>query len=230
MIEDWTSYRVADFIPFTAEVYFRLLERMGETFWPLHLLTVAMGLLIVLLALNGRGRVACVLLAGFWAWVGVTFLMQRYAQLNWAGEYFAWGFLAQAALLVLIALSGRGSASAGRPAGVSGWVGLTLGLAGVLAYPVIAPLAGFGWLQAETFGIHPDPTAVATIGIALVAFDGAWRWLAFVVPGLWCLISILTLQVLDAPWAMVLVCFLVLGTIAMVWQSVSGAARSRMSA
>ncbi len=229
MIDDWTSYRVADFIPFTAEVYFRLLERMGETFWPLHLLTIAMGLLIVLFVLYGRGRLACLLLAGLWAWVGVTFLMQRYAQINWAGEYFAWGFLAQTAVLALVALTGRGLATAGRPASLPGWIGLTLAFAGVAAYPLIAPLAGFAWLQAETFGLHADPTAVATIGIVLLALDGAWRWLAFIIPGLWCLISVLTLQALDAPWSPVPIVLLVLGAVAMAWQSIGNAVSHRMT-
>jgi hypothetical protein len=228
VIDDWTSYRVADFIPFTADVYFRLLERVGETFWPSHVLTMGGGLTILVLVLYGRARMAGLLLAGVWTWVGVTFLMQRYAQLNWAGEYFGWGFLVQAALLVLLALTGRGLASAGRPAGMAGWMGLLLVLAGVAAYPVIAPLAGFGWFQAETFGIHADPTAVATIGFVLLALDGAWRWLVFIVPALWCLISVLTLQALDAPWSQVLVFILALGTIAMLWQSVENAVRTRM--
>ena len=227
MIDDWSSYRIADFIPFTADVYFRLIERVGEAFWPLHLLTVAIGLVTVLLALFGRGRAASVLLALVWGWVGVTFLIQRYAQLNWAGEYFGWGFLAQAALLALIALTGHGLATAGRPPGVSGWAGLALAVAGLLLYPLIAPLAGHGWFQAETFGIHPDPTAVATIGVLLLLLDGAWRWLAFVIPGLWCLISLLTLQVLDAQWTMLLGIFIVLGVTAMVWRSVESAIRAR---
>ncbi len=229
MIEDWSSYRVADFIPFTADVYFRLIERVGEAFWPLHLLTVAIGLVTLLLALFGRGRAACLLLAVVWGWVGVTFLIQHYTQLSWAGEYFGWGFLAQAALLALIALTGRCLAAAGRPAGMSGWVGLALAVAGLLLYPWIAPLAGYGWFQAETFGIHPDPTAVATIGVVVLMLDGAWRWLAFIIPGLWCLISLLALHVLDAPWTMLLGVCILLGVIAMVWQSVERAIRARLA-
>jgi len=34
--------RLQDFIPFTAEVYFRLLERVGEAFWQQQLLTLAL--------------------------------------------------------------------------------------------------------------------------------------------------------------------------------------------
>ena len=229
MIDDWASYRVADFVPFTAEVYFRLIERAGESFWPLHLLTVATGLVALILALRGRGRVAALLLAVVWAWVGITFLMQRYTQLNWAGEYFGWGFLVQAALLALIALTGLGLTGPGRPPGVPGWVGLALAVTGLLLYPIIAPLTGHGGFQAETFGIHPDPTVVATLGIGLLMLDGAWRWLAFIVPYLWCLISALTLQVLNVPWVLVLYAVIVVAVLAMVWQSMANVVRVRMS-
>ncbi len=229
MIDDWASYRVADFIPFTAEVYFRLIERVGEAFWPLHLLTVAMGLAALVLALRGRGRIACLLLAAVWAWVGITFLMQRYAQLNWAGEYFGWGFLAQAAFLALIALIGLGLAGSGRPRDIPGWMGLVLATVGLVLYPFIAPLAGQGGFQSETFGIHPDPTAVATIGILFLVFDGAWRWLAVLVPILWCLISAMTLQVLDAPWAQLLYLVVVLAVATMVWQLIANAFSIRKS-
>lgn len=40
----WQTYRLEDFIPFTPEVYWRLLERINEAFWPLHVLAVAIGL------------------------------------------------------------------------------------------------------------------------------------------------------------------------------------------
>ena len=66
-MNEWTSYRLQDFIPFTAEVYFRLLERMRETFWPLHLLTLALGATTLVLALKHRPRLACLLLAPLWA-------------------------------------------------------------------------------------------------------------------------------------------------------------------
>ena len=227
MIDDWFSYRVADFVPFTAEVYFRLIERVGETFWPMHLLTVAMGLATLILVLRGRGRIACLLLAVVWGWVGITFMMQRYAQLNWAGEYFGWGFLMQAALLALIAWIGHGLTGSGRPRGVPGWTALALTVVGLVLYPFIAPLAGYDGFQAETFGIHPDPTAVATLGIVLLALDGGWRWLAILIPVFWCLISALTLQVLDAPWAMLLHAIAVLAATTMIWKLIADVVRAR---
>ena len=35
-------------------------------------------------------------------------------------------------------------------------------------YPLIAPALERPWTQSETFGITPDPTAIATLGILLL--------------------------------------------------------------
>lgn len=227
---DPASYSVADFVPFTAEVYFRLIERFGEMLWPWHGATLALGLAAVILAWRGRPRIACALLAVPWAWVGTAFLGQQYAQLNWAGNWFAGAFLVEAGILLLLAATGAGFDRAGAvpatgPASVRKYSipragGQVLATIGLIAYPAIAPLAGFGALQAETFGIHPDPTAVATLGIALLVMRGAGLWLAVAIPALWCLVTGLTLQVLDAPWAAVPLAVAAAAIILAGWKSV----------
>jgi len=219
---DWTSYAVADFIPFTAEVYFRLIERVSEDWWPLHLFTLGVGLAAAALGWAGRVRFAGGLLAAALVWVGATFLIAEYAQLNWAGVWFGRAFVIEAALLLLFVFTRpRGPKASWRWSG-SELAGLALAVLGVLVYPLIAPLAGYGWSRTEVFGIHPDPTAVAALGIALVMLRG-WRlWIIAVVPLSWCLISGLTLQVLQAPWF--LVPFVAIGAalFGMVWRGVAG--------
>lgn len=200
MIADWRTYSAADFIPFTAEVYFRLIERVNAALWPAQLLALAGGCAVLVLAWRGRARIATALSAAAWAWVGPSFLLQRYGELSWAGRYFGWAFLLEAALLLALAASGRGIARPGSQHGAGRAAGLAAAGIG-LAYPLIAPLAARPWLQAETFGIHPDPTAIATLGIGLAALRGPWLWAVLVVPGLWCLAAGVTLQVLGAPWA-----------------------------
>lgn len=225
MIDDLTSYRIADFIPFTADVYLRLLERVGETFWPLHLLTVALGLSALFLALRGQGRIACGLLALIWAWVGVIFLMQRYAQLNWAGEYFGWGFVAQAGLLLLLATLGWGQRRLPGPRRATGWMASGLAVFGLLGYPLMAWLSGHGVYQAETFGIHPDPTAVATLGIIAIALRGPVLWLTLLIPLLWCLVTGLTLQALDVAWAPIPLAVMVIALVVVIVQAMVGTGR-----
>ncbi|TMU25599.1 MFS transporter permease [Halomonas sp. ATBC28] len=216
----WTSYQLQDFIPFTAEVYFRLLERMGETFWPLHLLTLALGAAALVLALQHRPRIACLLPAPLWAFVAVAFFFQRYAALNWAGGYVGYAFIAQSLLLVLMALTGWGMDKASRRTSPPVVMGTAITLFGLIIMPLIAPLSGGTWYQAEVFGIHADPTAVTTLGLVLIMLRSFALWLAAIIPALWLVVSGLTLQVLESTGAAVLFAVLVIALVGLVWKSI----------
>ena len=196
MIADWTSYQLADFVPYGPEVYLRLIARVGESYWPLHGLMLLAGLALLILAVRGRGRIACLLLAGAWAWVGWGFFLQHYAELNVAGRSLGGAFFAQALLLLLIA--GIGGPAVVRPASpVIRMAAGLLALGGLLAYPLIGLYLGDSRFQAETFGLHPDPTVVVTLGIALLALRGPTLLVAVTLPVLWGILSGLHRQVLE---------------------------------
>ena len=216
----WTSYQLQDFIPFTADVYFRLLERMGETFWPLHLLTLALGAAILVLALKHRTRLACLLPAPLWVFVAVTFFIQRYAELNWAGGYVGYAFIAQAVILVVIALTGWGMDTAPRATNPPVAIGIAISLFGLVIMPLMAPLSGGSWFQAEVFGIHADPTAVTTLGLVLIMLRGFALWIAAIIPALWLVVSGLTLQALDSIGAAVLFAVWAIALAGLVWKSI----------
>lgn len=219
-MNEWTSYKLQDFIPFTAEVYFRLLERMGETFWPLHLLTLALGATTLVLALKQRTRLACLLPAPLWAFVAVAFFIQRYAELNWVGGYVGYAFIAQAVLLVGMALTGWGMDNAPRATNPPVATGITITLFGLIIMPLMAPLSGGSWYQAEVFGIHADPTAMTTLGLVLIMLRGIALWLAAIIPALWLVVSGLTLQVLDSTGASVLFAILAIALVGLIWKSI----------
>lgn len=223
-MNEWTSYQLQDFIPFTADVYFRLLERMGETFWPLHLLTLAVGAAALMMALKQRPRLACLLPAPLWAFVAVAFFLQRYAELNWAGGYVGDAFIVQAMLLVLMALTGWGMDNAPRATHPPVAIGIAITLFGLVLMPTLMPLiaslSGGSWYQAEVFGIHADPTAVTTLGLVLIVLRGFALWIAAIIPALWLVVSGLTLQVLDSTNAAVLFTVLVIALIGLVWKSI----------
>ncbi|MGM0522255.1 MAG: DUF6064 family protein [Pseudomonadota bacterium] len=220
-MNEWTSYQLQDFIPFTAEVYFRLLERMGETFWPLHLLTLALGAAPLVLALTHRTRLACLLPAPLWVFVAVAFFFQRYAALNWAGGYVGNAFIAQAVLLALMALTGWGMDNAPRATNPPVAIGIAISLFGLIIMPLIAPLSGGSWYQAEVFGIHADPTAVTTLGLLLIVLRGFAPWIAAIIPALWLTVSGLTLQALDSSGAAVLFAILAIALVGLAWKSIS---------
>ncbi|MFB9867086.1 DUF6064 family protein [Vreelandella sulfidaeris] len=219
-MNEWTSYQLQDFIPFTADVYFRLLERMGETFWPLHLLTLAVGAAALMLALKQRPRLACLLPAPLWAFVAVAFFLQRYAELNWAGGYVGDAFIIQAMLLVLMALTGWGIDNAPRATHPPVAIGIAITLFGLVLMPLIAPLSGGSWYQSKVFGIHADPTAVSTLGLVLIMLRGFALWIAAIIPALWLVASGLTLQALDSTSAAVLFAVLAIALVGVVWKSI----------
>lgn len=202
-MKDWQTYRLEDFIPFTPDVYRRLLERINETFWPLHVLAVAIGLIALLLALRGNRRMALALLAPAWLTSGILFHFTYYAELNWATPWFGWGFIAQAAVLLALALFAGSSRTQAPSEGLSTWIGTTVALVSLLGYPLISATIGPGLSHAETYGLHPDPTAIATLGVLLTVLRGPALWLAMLIPILWCVIASLTLVAIDATGALI---------------------------
>src|SRR5262249_57407354 len=64
----------------------------------------------------------------------------------------------------------------------------------LLGQPLIGPLVGREWVQVEIFGIAPDPTVVATLGLLLAAGRSPGL---FIVPLIWCAISGATLWTME---------------------------------
>jgi Family of unknown function (DUF6064) len=198
---DWT-YRLSDFLLFSPRTYYRMLERYNEELWPAHLLTLALGVLIAVLTLRARmpwSRIVWTILALLWLWIGWAFLRRRYGTINWAVVYLLPLFGLQALLLLRAGwvgkLSGFDITAAARRR-----MGLALFAASLVLYPAVASLVGRSWRQAEIFGMAPDPTAIATLGLVLQA-SSRIPWGLMIVPVVWCLVSGLTLWAMEAPEA-----------------------------
>lgn len=197
----WTSFDLADLLMFAPETYYRLFARLNEAVWPLPIVMLALGTLIPLLLRSSPPwpkRLAAALLAASWLWVAWAYHLQRYAVVNWAAPWFAALFAAEALLLVWIGVirgkfHGKGAEALTRRTGLV-LIGLGLGV-----YPFLNPLMDHDWRQAECFGIAPDPTAIATLGMLLMARKAPWPlWIG---PAAWCLVTGLTLWALQAPHA-----------------------------
>jgi Family of unknown function (DUF6064) len=203
-MSEWWSYTLSDFLLFSPRTYYRLLERYNEALWPAQILALGVGLGIFgLLRRPGewRGRLIAAILAMLWGWIGWAFLWKRYATINWAAIYLVPLFALQVLLLLwtgvvrprLVFRSGRQ---------VAGLLGTALLFLSLALYPIIAPVSGRPWRQAEIFGVAPDPTTIATLGVLLLS-GGQTRWELLAVPVLWCLISGATLWALRSPEAWV---------------------------
>jgi multidrug transporter EmrE-like cation transporter len=191
-MSEWWTYRPEDFLLFSPRVYWRLFELQNAQYWPLHLLALALGGLILVLAFrqsHGQDRWIWLLFAALWMFIGWSFLWQLYATINWAIAYVAPVFAVQA-LLLIVAASGKVTFDR---QDIAGRAGLLLATFGLVFYPLLPALFGRPWTNAEVFGIAPDPTAIATLGFLLAA-SGRMVLLLFPVPLIWLLLSGVTLD------------------------------------
>jgi hypothetical protein len=203
---EWWTYTFSDFLLFSPRTYYRLIERHNEAIWPGQVVTIGLGLVIAVLVRRPaprQGRLVSTVLAALWTWVAWAFLWQRYAAINWAVTYLVWLFAIEVLLLVWIGVV-RGGLSFRWRRDAEGAAGIALFFLSLTLYPVFAPLLGRGWRQAEIFGVAPDPTVLATLGLLLLAKE-APRWELLAAPLLWCLVSGATLWAMGSPEAWVLI-------------------------
>lgn len=197
-MSEWWTYELSDFLMFSASTWRRTLELHNRDWFPLQALaTLVAAVLLIALRTKARlaPRAALLAMAAAWAFVAWSFLWQRYAPINWAAQYFAIGFALQAVLLARQAVSG-GTAFAmegGKNRGVTG----DLLIAGAILYPMLALATGRPFAQTEWFGLVPDPTVLATLGLML-CLRGHRGWLLLPLPLLWCAITGATLWTLKS--------------------------------
>ena len=233
-MSEWWTYRLSDFLMFAPRTYYRLVELYNLEVWPGQLAGALLGAAMLFASWQTRSRSPPLIwaaLAGCWIWVAWAFLLQRYASINWAASWFAAAFALQGGLLILIgSFAGPWGATADgaspwgatadgashrRARGPSRAIGCAL-VGGALVHPWIAVLAGRPWRQAEVFGLAPDPTVLATLGLLLLARRditarkagraSSFAWLLWPIPMLWCLVSGATRWTMAAPEAWLMPC------------------------
>ena len=191
-MSEWWTYRPSDFLLFAPRTYYRLFELYNQEIWPLHIVALAVGVTIFVV-MHARkvwsGRVVAALLAVCWLWIAWAFHWQRYATINWAAGYFALGFVLQALLLIWIGVI-RDRLQFDLNPGARARIGISIFWFALIVQPLLGLLVGRQWPQLELFGVAPDPTAVATVGLLLAAHRVPWVGLPL--PALWCLIGGIT--------------------------------------
>lgn len=199
-MSEWWTYGPRDLLMFSAQTYYRLFELYNRDLWPLQMLALVLGVVVLALWRRGgdrAGRAIAMILAMCWLWVAWGFHWQRYASINLAAGYFALAFVVQALLLLWLGAR-RGRLTPTAATRLQQRAGLGLLLFALLVFPLIGPLLGRSWTQAEVFGMAPDPTALATLGVLL--FAGVRPvWGLFPIPVVWCLLSGATLWAMESP-------------------------------
>jgi hypothetical protein len=196
-MSDWWTYRLSDFLMFSAETWHRLFVRLNHDIWPLPLIMLGIGLALVALVLRGDPRslrIASAVLAGCWLLVAWLFHWERFREIHLAAGWYAGAFLVQSALLLTPFSLSRPP----RPSRLRAGVGLVL--FGVLLLPLTGPVQGRPLEAVQCFGLAPDPTVTATLGVLAVARA---RWFVWIIPVLYSVLSGATLLALEAPDAWV---------------------------
>jgi hypothetical protein len=217
-MSEWWTYHLADFLMFAPRTYYRLFELYNADVWPLQLAMLGLGLAALrLMWRDSYGRVVAAILATAWIAVAWAYHWERFAAINTGAPYYALGFAVEALLLCWLGVRRDGLRFDHR-SGPIGTVGYAILVGGLLLYPPLAPAFGRPWTQAEVFGIAPDPTAIATLGILLLA-SGRSRWLPAILPILWCAISAATLWTMESTEALIPLAAAIVSIFAATWQS-----------
>jgi Family of unknown function (DUF6064) len=221
-MSEWLTYSLADLLLFAPDTYYRLFELYNLAIWPAQIVPLALGVAIPALLRRGgvrEGRAVAAILAACWLWVAWAYFVERYATINWAATYFAAGFAIEALLLFWTgAVRGRLLFRPGPDA--IGRFGVGIFLFALVVQPLIGPLVGREWTQVEVFGVAPDPTAVATLGLLLAA-TGRTFWELLIIPLIWCAIGGATLWAMASPDAPVLPAAAALVLLLSAWKTLS---------
>ena len=203
---EWWTYRPSDFLLFSARTYRRLFELVNADAWPVQLVALTLGLLLVAALWQrreGAQRAACLVLGAAWLHVAWAFHWQRFAAINWAATWFAVAFVVQGLLWWAGAASQR---PASLPPGPCQRAGAALLLVALCGPPALGLLLGRPLAQVEVFGIAPDPTVLGSLAVLLAAPGGRAlpSWLLWPIPLLWCAVSGLMLATMQSPEAWLL--------------------------
>jgi hypothetical protein len=196
---DWLTYTPESFLMFSERTYRRLFELHNTTLWPLHAVAAIAGIIIaILLFRGGRGsaRTVSALLAAAWLAVACGWFEWRFSTIHTGGRMMAAAFALEAVALLWFGVV-RHRVEPERPAGVAGWIAFAILVFGALMNPLLGRALGRPWTQTELFGLAPDPTVLATLGVLILAQRA--RWFLWIIPVGWCLFSGLTLWAMHTP-------------------------------
>jgi hypothetical protein len=194
-----------DLVVFNTEGWFGLYQTINSHYWPLQFVGLLWGLFTFYVFFKRKqALVVCTFvgLAALWLSSAVVFHFGEYRQLSWGAVYFGWAFIAQAGLLLVSAVLSRRFGQAfliattdqqinRRDPSVN--VGYILLGAGILMVPILGLMEGRDWTSLDVLGVGPDSTALATIGLVLLATRSkALQLILCIAPTLWLIISAAT--------------------------------------
>jgi Family of unknown function (DUF6064) len=176
-------------MPFTVEQFFEVFRQYNEAVWPAQVVAVIDAFIAVGAALHGgrhASRLAALVLAALWLWMGAVYHLQFFRAINPAAVIFAAAFIVQAGLLIWFGVI-RARLQLAPRVDAAGVFGAMLVLYALVAYPLLGNALGHSYPAAPTFGL-PCPTTIFTFGLFLWARPRIPLSLV-VIPVLWALVG-----------------------------------------
>jgi hypothetical protein len=177
-------------LPFTIEQFLHVFEQYNQAIWPIHMVAYALGLAAIALAVKQTrfsGQAISLILACFWAWMGIVYHMMYFSRINSAALGFGLLFIIQAALWVIFGIM-RPKLSFQPKRDMYGITGAVLIAYALLIYPLLGALLGHGYPRSPSFGVAPCPTTIFTFGLLLWASTRIPKSL-LIIPFIWSVIG-----------------------------------------
>jgi hypothetical protein len=162
----------------SAEGFFDLIRSYNTAIWPMHVLTIVLGVAAAILALRKTresDKMIAGILALLWLWSGVVFLVIFLG--SWTPTFFGFAvpgfgylggvlFIMQGGIFVYFGVL-RSSLSFKPSADVHGVIGTVMVVYAVVVYPIIGWATGHPYPGYPVFGTAACPVAIFTAGMLL---------------------------------------------------------------
>jgi hypothetical protein len=176
--------------PFTLDQFLDVFQRYNVAVWPLQWIMLALGVLAVVLALDGRqttSRWVSGILALLWLWMATAYHLAFFARINRAAIGFAAAFAVQSMLFAWVAVR-RPTVSYRPSSRVAATLGALMVTYAIVLYPAIGYAVGHRYPATPTFGA-PCPTTILTLALIVWAGPSLPRRLRIVPLG-WAIVGI----------------------------------------
>ncbi|WP_286264098.1 DUF6064 family protein [Thalassotalea atypica] len=201
MMTEWFSYSLEDFLLFSPEVYWRLIQQHSVNFGAIAIVIEVIAIIaFYYLKHNHKRQIVITILIGAWCSVGWFFFIKQYAAINTFAQYLGYACLIQSLFLLISLLKERTSIQqVSLTMSVDTWSRLQnnvtlICLSSVIIFPVLAALLGFNW-GTGVIGILPLPTITISL-ISVLLFKSRMRLFLLPIPTILLVIELLTLKVL----------------------------------
>jgi Family of unknown function (DUF6064) len=179
-------------LPFTRDQFLGMFEVYNQAIWPAQVLAYLLGLAAVVFLLTrarASSRAVAAILAAFWLWIGVAFLLIAMRTIDGGPGPLVFGaaFLLQAGLWLLAGVIRQDLRFEPKLTSVSavGWA--LIGYA-LVVYPLLGLVAGHVYPRQPMFGVAPCPTVIFSFGLLLLTEPPVSKYL-LVVPLVWAVTS-----------------------------------------